>query len=353
MKNRPTLAAAAHGLSVVPLDLVDIEAQERTTSGLDMASLAELASSIMREGLMQPPLLRWKGARLVVVAGERRVRACRLAGLVSIHAIVGDADDNRARLLRLAENHQRENLSTAETAAAVKGLADEGMSLTQIAEVFNKSKAWTSKMLGVSREDFSQRARFLLEHGHCEDLEKLHILSQLELATPTKPERLAELARDLANINRAELRKILKEAKNGNADEEADEGDDTKPAVSDKPPSAKVAKLQLDQHTATLLLDAVRTCQREHPSTALLDALDFLNRFVVTTWPDAREVPELAAAAAVEPQTQPTATKAGKAKSTKYRNAKTGDTWSGRGLQPKWLKVALAAGAKLGDFEVR
>jgi ParB/RepB/Spo0J family partition protein len=346
-KHRPALVPAPNGLHLVPLDLVEIEAQERKTSGLDAASLAELAESIKRDGLMQPPLLRWKGSRLIVVAGERRVRACRLAGLAAVHAIVGDADDNRARLLRLAENHQRENLTTAETAAAVKQLADEGMSLAEIAAAFSKSKAWASKHLGISRDDFSQRARFLLEHGACEDLEKLHILSQLELATPTKPARLDEIAQTINELSRAELRLILKKAKSADADEGDDDEEDAPPTTSAKPPSSKTAKLQLDQHTATVILEAVRENQRRKPTTTTLEALDFLETFVRTTWPDAMPKGK-SANASIE-----RATAADKrARSIRYRDPQTGASWSGRGLQPAWLKAAMAKGAKLADFVV-
>jgi ParB/RepB/Spo0J family partition protein len=282
---RPSLQPAQHGLHLVPLDLVDIEEQERKTSGLDPASLAELAESIKREGLMQPPLLRWKRSRLVVVAGERRIRACRLAGLLAIHAIVGEADDQRARLLRLAENHQRENLSTAETATAVRQMAEEGMSLAEIASAFSKSKAWASKHLGVSREDFSQRARFLLEHGACEDLEKLHILSQIELTTEMKPDHITELARNINATNRTELRKILKRAKAGDTDAEDDDEEEAGPATSTKPPLAKLAKLQLDEATATVLLEAIQLHAAERNTEDVKKVEQWLADFVTSTWP--------------------------------------------------------------------
>jgi ParB/RepB/Spo0J family partition protein len=360
MHHRPALAQAAHGLHIVPLNLVDIEAQERKTSGLDAASLAELASSIQRDGLMQPPLLRWKGSRLVVVAGERRIRACRMVGLAAVHAIVGEADDKRARLLRLAENHQRENLSTAETAAAVKEMADEGMSLAEIATAFSKSKAWASKHIGVSREDFSQRARFLLEHGHCEDLEKLHILSQLELATATKPGRLVEIAQQLNEISRTELRLILKKAKTQGEDEEVEEEDeDEKPAVSAKPPSTKTAKLQLDESTAVVILEALSAFNGRNGTGSTQAAFDFVRKFVHATWPDAIEsqatTPKEAPRPIQDIPIEKRGRKTEKAQKTraamKYRDARTGETWSGRGLMPRWLKAAIAEGRKLTDFE--
>lgn len=174
--------ARPEGLTLVYLEQVDELPQVRTDSGLDDASLDELGDSIMADGLLQLPLLRHSpgGLRYTVVAGHRRIAAMRRKGFQSFYAIVGNADDKKAFRMQLAENIQREQLSLKETAAAVRKLYEEGNGVEEIGAIVKKSKAWVSKHLAVSCEDFSYTARSMLEHGECEDLEILNGINQLD-----------------------------------------------------------------------------------------------------------------------------------------------------------------------------
>lgn len=169
-------------LLMVPLELIDCAAQVRTE--FDDSTLAELAADIATRGVLQPVLLRpVDGGRFLVIAGERRLRACRLAQLPTLPAIVGQVDDDQAKAMQLAENIQREDLSLVDTAAAVKALYDQLGSVQAVADRCHKSKAWISKRLAISSGLNPQATRLLID-GATEDIETLKAISDLEPLTP-------------------------------------------------------------------------------------------------------------------------------------------------------------------------
>jgi ParB family chromosome partitioning protein len=88
----------------------------------DETTLAELAASIRERGVMEPIVVRLKDERYEIVAGERRYRASKLAGLTEIPAVVRDLSDEDAAAEALLENFQREDLTTLEKAHAIQGL---------------------------------------------------------------------------------------------------------------------------------------------------------------------------------------------------------------------------------------
>lgn len=106
--------------SVVALPLEELRpgsAQPRTH--FDDASLAELADSIREHGVLQPVLVRQRDGYFEIVAGERRCRAARLAGLVEVPALVRELSDHEAHIIALLENLQREDLNPVEETEAV------------------------------------------------------------------------------------------------------------------------------------------------------------------------------------------------------------------------------------------
>src|SRR5262247_297894 len=109
----------------------------------DQSALAELADSIKAQGLMQPILVRPLGdGRYEIIAGERRWRAARIAGLATVPALVREVADRNALALALIENIQREDLNPLEEAAGLKRLLEElGMTHTEAAEALGRSRA--------------------------------------------------------------------------------------------------------------------------------------------------------------------------------------------------------------------
>ena len=114
-------------------------------------SLAELASSIKEKGLLQPILVRRMGAGYEIIAGERRFRASRLAGLQEVPAIIREADDREALELALIENLQREDLNPIEVATVYERFVED----------FGYTHEGLAKKIGVDRSSVSNYIRLL------------------------------------------------------------------------------------------------------------------------------------------------------------------------------------------------
>jgi ParB family transcriptional regulator, chromosome partitioning protein len=110
--------------STIAIDLIDANPlQPRRV--FQQERLAELAQSIRANGIIQPLVVRKSGTRYQLVAGERRWRAAKLAGLSQIPAVVQQIPDERLLEITLIENIQREDLNAIETAVAFQRMADE------------------------------------------------------------------------------------------------------------------------------------------------------------------------------------------------------------------------------------
>src|SRR5258708_28101664 len=97
--------------------------QPRTV--FDPGRLQELADSIIANGIIQPLIVRSKQNRFEMIAGERRLRAAKLAGLSHVPVVVQDHAEGRLLEIALVENIQREDLNPIETAQALERLAKE------------------------------------------------------------------------------------------------------------------------------------------------------------------------------------------------------------------------------------
>ena len=162
-----------------------------------------LAESIRTQGVVQPVVARPLGeGRYELVAGERRWRAARKAGLATIPALVREADDRDALLLALVENVAREDLSALEEARAYAVLQDEfGLSLGEVAERVGRSKPSVSNRLRLL--DLPDDVLELLERG---DLTEGH--ARAVLAVPGNEERrrlAAQIVRRGLTVRGAEL----------------------------------------------------------------------------------------------------------------------------------------------------
>lgn len=168
----------------VPVDLIDCKEQVRKK--FNESALAELADDITARGVMQPVLLRpHENGRYLMIAGERRLRASRIAQKTTVPAIIQQIGDATAEDMQLAENIQREELNLADTAAAVRRIYNHSQSVTETAAKVRKSKSWVSKHLAIANGLNPQAAK-LLTDGITEDLETLKAVSDLEpLATGT------------------------------------------------------------------------------------------------------------------------------------------------------------------------
>lgn len=116
---------------------------------MDEGALLELADSIKTQGVMQPILVRPLAAGgYEIIAGERRFRAAKLAGLSEVPVLVKDVPDENAAAMALIENIQRENLNPLEEAQGVQRLVNEfGLTHEQAAQALGRSRSATSNLL--------------------------------------------------------------------------------------------------------------------------------------------------------------------------------------------------------------
>ena len=117
----------------------------------DLEKLNELANSIKEHGIFQPIIVKKSSIKgYEIIAGERRVKACRIAGITKIPAIVRSFTDEEMMEIALLENLQRENLNSIEEATAYKNLI-EAMHVTQeeLAKRLGKSRSHITNMLGL------------------------------------------------------------------------------------------------------------------------------------------------------------------------------------------------------------
>lgn len=133
-------AAPPEGVRQTDVYLIDTNAdQPRKT--FDEEKLRELADSIARHGMVQPIIVRQNGERFVIVAGERRFRAARMAGLTQVPVIVKALDDAEVMEVALIENLQRENLNPIEEAAAIRFLMEQhDLTQEEVAKRLAKSR---------------------------------------------------------------------------------------------------------------------------------------------------------------------------------------------------------------------
>ncbi len=120
----------------------------------DEDAIKELSESIKRHGLLQPVVVIEQNGDYVLIAGERRVRASRVAGLETIRAIIADIDRSRFRELALIENIQREALNPIELARSYKELIEEyGITQEELAKTIHKSRAQITNTLRLLQLD--------------------------------------------------------------------------------------------------------------------------------------------------------------------------------------------------------
>ena len=141
---------ATHKNGVVTLRITEIEPnRNQPRTDFDETALAELAESIKTHGLIQPIVVRpVSTGAYQIVAGERRWRACRMAGLTEVPVIIKELDDRKYFEIALIENLQREDLNPVEEASGYRSLIDNyGLTQEQVAESVGKSRSAVTNML--------------------------------------------------------------------------------------------------------------------------------------------------------------------------------------------------------------
>jgi len=191
-----------------PLDMIQ-PGKYQPRMDMSQESLEELADSIRSQGLVQPIVVRpIDGGHYEIIAGERRWRASKLAGLESVPVLIKDVSDRNAIAMALIENIQRENLNPMEEANALHRLREEfELTHQQTAEAVGKSRATISNLLRL--RNLNDDVKKLLEN--C-DLEMGHARTLLALEGESQSQAALQIVKKGLSVRETEqlIRRLLK-----------------------------------------------------------------------------------------------------------------------------------------------
>lgn len=157
------------------LKMIEVEPnREQPRKNFDQDSLEELAESIKMYGVIQPIVVTKMDGYYGIIAGERRWRASKIAGLTEIPAIIRDYDDRKNKEIALIENIQREDLNVYEKATGIRNLMDDyGLTQEQVGKIIGKSRssiANTVRILNLDSRVLEFAKQGKLTEGHCKAL---------------------------------------------------------------------------------------------------------------------------------------------------------------------------------------
>lgn len=209
----PAKVATAPVAQLLALDQINPDPNQPRKS-FDPVALQDLANSIKADGLVQPMVVRPNGKGFYLVAGERRLRACKLAGLKEAPVIVrADLKDQDVAVLQLVENVQREDLTPFELCEAVTKLVNKVGFKTAV-EQLGRSEAWVSKRVNALKAPEPITA--LLKSGAIADLEVVNDLHQIHKLDPEEAKayiaQAARFAKEGKPANRTDSRDWLEDA---------------------------------------------------------------------------------------------------------------------------------------------
>ena len=192
------------GRSIVEIRINEVEPNiEQPRKVFDQEKLETLAESIKEHGVVQPIIVRKEGSRYVIVAGERRWRASKIAGLKTIPVIIKDLSAREVMEIALIENLQREDLNPIEEAEAYQKLMEEyEMTQEEVAKIVGKSRAAIAnsvRLLTLTNEIKEMLLDGRITSGHARTL-----------ITIPDMERQNELAKEIVekNLSVREIEKL-------------------------------------------------------------------------------------------------------------------------------------------------
>ena len=175
--------------SLQEVSVYDIDTNpDQPRKTFDEEKLEELASSIRTHGIVQPLILYRQGERYTIVAGERRFRAARLAGLKVVPAVITDKEEHELQEVSLIENLQREDLNPVEEAAAIRFLmVQHNLTQEEVSSRIGRSRPAVTNALRLL--NLPERVQEMLKEG---SLSAGHGKMLAGLNDPEKAEKLAQ-----------------------------------------------------------------------------------------------------------------------------------------------------------------
>ncbi len=204
--------AASAGTPVgrmIPIDQIDPNPNQPRQV---MGDLSELIASIAEKGILEPLVVRQRGQRFQIVAGERRYQAAIQVGLRELPAVVRDVDDTEVIELALIENLQRKDLTAFEEAEALHGLAEEcGYTHEDLARRLGKSRTAVTESLTLNNMPEEVRSLCRLADISAKSL----LLQIVRQDTPAKMTALVEKIAGQGGATRQQLRDATARPKAG------------------------------------------------------------------------------------------------------------------------------------------
>ena len=184
------------GENVSEVDITKIFANpNQPRKVFDEGALRELADSISKHGVIMPIIVNKSGDRYMIIAGERRFRASKIAGLDKVPVIIKTYNERQIKEISLIENLQREDLNPIEAATAMRSLMDEyGMTQEDLADRIGKSRsaiANTLRLLSLTPEVIKMVANGTLSAGHARALISVPHVDQVKIAETAVKEEIS------------------------------------------------------------------------------------------------------------------------------------------------------------------
>ena len=181
---------------VTEIDVRDIFANpNQPRKVFDETALKELADSISKHGVIMPIIVNKSGDRYMIIAGERRFRASKLAGLSKVPVIVKTYNERQLKEISLIETLQREDLNPMEAATAMRSLMDDyGLTQEDLADRIGKSRpaiANTLRLLSLAQEVIKMVSDGQLSAGHARSLVSVPHIDQVKIAETAVKEGLS------------------------------------------------------------------------------------------------------------------------------------------------------------------
>ena len=180
---------------IIEMKINDIEPNlNQPRKAFDDDKIEDLAASIAEHGVLQPIIVTKKDDYYQIIAGERRWRASKKAGLKTIPAIVRDYDEKKIREVALIENIQRQDLNAVETAKAIKELMEEHkLTQEELSKTLGKSRSAIANTLRILNLD--ERVQEMVQEG------KITEGHARTLASIESPQKQYKLAMEIVNLD--------------------------------------------------------------------------------------------------------------------------------------------------------
>lgn len=264
----PETTHRSTGVKVIPLDRIESN-PEQPRLAFDETTLEELAASIREHGVLQPILVRPIGENhFQLIAGERRWRASKIAGMASIPALVEDIDDDTALEISIIENLQREDISPLDEAAMYdRMIKDHGYSIRKLADKLGKDKGYLENRLRLADAPPEVRELVSLRKDTLS-----HAYELMKVSDPRKRKKLAD------QVARNELSLVkLRERIEGRPSRQAVDAD-LEPEVEATAPEPELETEDWTAHrgTASAIRDDSLVVAKQQLNDAVEDLLDVI-----------------------------------------------------------------------------